>query len=48
MNTLLINSNKKVILFILKSNKMDFTYAGCTGPDDWSDDHQTYGTEAGN
>ena len=42
MNTLLNNNNKKVILFIVKSNKIDFTYVG---PDDWNDDHQTYGTE---
>lgn len=47
MNTLLNNSNKKVILFIVKSNKMDFTYMGM-GPDDWNDDHQTYGSEADN
>ena len=40
MKTLLNNNKKKVLLVIVKLNEKCYV-----GPDDWNDDHQTYGTE---
>jgi hypothetical protein len=40
MKTLNNNKKKKVLLVIVKLGKKCYV-----GPDDWNDDHQTYGTE---